>query len=92
MNCAEEAKVSYKDLNDLVNAKATATLNKAKKNLRSQKEQNEVELNAFDKLCSLNVKSSNEEDKPNKYAPAAADNNDRSTSHLLSDDSNSNVK
>eukprot|EP00957_Ditylum_brightwellii_P204052 15337388-Ditylum_brightwellii.AAC.1 len=61
------------------------------KNLRRQKKQKEVKVNALDKFCSLNVESSNEEDKPNKHAPAAADNDGSSTSHLLSDDSDSDI-
>eukprot|EP00957_Ditylum_brightwellii_P146352 11143498-Ditylum_brightwellii.AAC.1 len=85
-------KVSYKDLNAFVNAKVTTALNKAKINLRNQKKQKEVKLNAFDKFCSLNVESSDEEDKLNKHAPAAVDNNDSSASCLLSNDSDSNVK
>eukprot|EP00957_Ditylum_brightwellii_P047240 3588247-Ditylum_brightwellii.AAC.1 len=48
-------KVSYKDLNTFVNAMVTATLNKTKK---KQKKEMEVEINAFNKLCSLNVESS----------------------------------
>eukprot|EP00957_Ditylum_brightwellii_P103529 7887954-Ditylum_brightwellii.AAC.1 len=38
----------------------------------------EVKLNAFNKFCSLNVESSDEEDKLNKHAPVAANNNDSS--------------
>eukprot|EP00957_Ditylum_brightwellii_P180595 13756302-Ditylum_brightwellii.AAC.1 len=91
-NCAKADKVSYKDLNAFVNTKVTTALNKAKKNLRNQKKQKKVKLNAFDELCSLNVESSNEEDESNKHAPAAADNNDSSVSCLLSDDSDSDVK
>eukprot|EP00957_Ditylum_brightwellii_P026747 2022933-Ditylum_brightwellii.AAC.1 len=87
----EVDKVSYKDLNAFVNAKVTTALNKAK-NLRNQKKQKEVELNAINKFCSLNVESSNEEDEPNEHATAAADNNDSSASGLLSNDSDSNVK
>eukprot|EP00957_Ditylum_brightwellii_P041097 3111738-Ditylum_brightwellii.AAC.1 len=85
-------KVTYKDLNEFVNPKVTAALNKAKKTLKEQKKEKEVELNAFDKFCSLNVESSNGEDKPNKRASTAVDDNDSSTSCLLSDDSNSNVE
>eukprot|EP00957_Ditylum_brightwellii_P196255 14953088-Ditylum_brightwellii.AAC.1 len=36
-NCGEADKVSYKDLNAFVNAKVTATLNKAKKNQKKKK-------------------------------------------------------
>eukprot|EP00957_Ditylum_brightwellii_P028871 2181244-Ditylum_brightwellii.AAC.1 len=57
-------KVTYKDLNAFVKAKVTAALNKAKTNLKKQKKEKEVELNAFDKCCTLNIESSNEEDKP----------------------------
>eukprot|EP00957_Ditylum_brightwellii_P003344 253122-Ditylum_brightwellii.AAC.1 len=70
-------KVTYKDLNAFVNAK---------------KKEKEVKLNAFDKFCSLNVKSIDEEDKPNKRASTAVDNDDSSASHLLSNDSDSDVK
>eukprot|EP00957_Ditylum_brightwellii_P002633 202445-Ditylum_brightwellii.AAC.1 len=70
-------KVTYKDLNTFVNAK---------------KKEKEVKLNAFDKFCSLNVNSSDEEDKPNKRAPTNVDNNDSSASCLLSDDSDSNIE
>eukprot|EP00957_Ditylum_brightwellii_P094306 7180440-Ditylum_brightwellii.AAC.1 len=51
---AKVDKVSYKDLNAFVNAK---------------RKEKEVELNAFDKFCSLNVEISNEENEPNKRAP-----------------------
>eukprot|EP00957_Ditylum_brightwellii_P207034 15351174-Ditylum_brightwellii.AAC.1 len=91
-NHAEADKVSYKDLNAFVNTKVTAALNKAKKNLRNQKKQKEVKLNAFNKFCSLNVDSSDEEDKPNVHAPAAADNDDSSVPHLLSDNSDFNIE
>eukprot|EP00957_Ditylum_brightwellii_P113865 8680777-Ditylum_brightwellii.AAC.2 len=53
-SCAKADKVSYKDLNDFVNAK---------------KKEKGTKLNTFEKFCSLNVESSNEEDKPNKHAP-----------------------
>eukprot|EP00957_Ditylum_brightwellii_P143475 10930351-Ditylum_brightwellii.AAC.1 len=62
----EVDKVTYKDLNAFVNAKVTATFNKDKKNLKKQMKEKEVELNAFNKFCSLNVESSNKEDKPKK--------------------------
>eukprot|EP00957_Ditylum_brightwellii_P125905 9597888-Ditylum_brightwellii.AAC.1 len=91
-NHAKADKVSYKDLNAFVNARVTVALNKAKKNLKNQKKQKEVKLNAFDKFCSLNVESSDEEDEPNKLAFATANNNDSSASCLLSHDSDSNVK
>eukprot|EP00957_Ditylum_brightwellii_P198800 15153395-Ditylum_brightwellii.AAC.1 len=61
-------KVSYKDLNAFVNAKVMAALNKAKK---KQKKEKEVEINAFDKFCSFNVESSDEEGKLKESAPAA---------------------
>eukprot|EP00957_Ditylum_brightwellii_P102197 7790453-Ditylum_brightwellii.AAC.1 len=85
-------KVTYKDLNGFVNAKVTAAFNKAKKNLKKQKKEKEVKLNAFDKFCSLNIESRDEEDKPNKCASTAVDNDDSSVSCLLSNDSNSNVE
>eukprot|EP00957_Ditylum_brightwellii_P116084 8855717-Ditylum_brightwellii.AAC.1 len=64
-------KVTYKDLNVFANTK----------------KEKEVELNVFDKFCSLNVESSDEEDKPNKHPPANVDNSNSSTSCLLSNDS-----
>eukprot|EP00957_Ditylum_brightwellii_P094612 7205597-Ditylum_brightwellii.AAC.1 len=70
-------KISYKDLNAFVNAK---------------RKEKEVELNAFNKFCSLNVESSNEEDEPNKHAPINVDNDNSSSSHLLSDDSDCDIK
>eukprot|EP00957_Ditylum_brightwellii_P045406 3441509-Ditylum_brightwellii.AAC.1 len=82
-NCAEADKVSYKDVIAFINAKIITALNKLKKYLRNQKKQKEVKLNAFNKFCSLNVESTNEEDKPNKHAPATVDNNDSSASCLL---------
>eukprot|EP00957_Ditylum_brightwellii_P169782 12922745-Ditylum_brightwellii.AAC.1 len=85
-------KVSYKDINAFVDAKVTAAFNKAKKNLKKQRKEKEVKLNAFDKFHVLNVESSNEEDKPNKHAPVDVDNNDSSASHLLSNNSDSNVE
>ena len=63
-----------------------------KKNNQKKRREKEVELNAFNKFCSLNVESSNEEDKPNEHAPAAADNDDSFASCLLSDGSNSNTE
>eukprot|EP00957_Ditylum_brightwellii_P195539 14899403-Ditylum_brightwellii.AAC.1 len=53
----EADKVTYKDLNTFINAKVTAALKKAKKNLKQQKKEKQVELNAFDKFCTLNVES-----------------------------------
>ena len=90
-NHDEADKVSYKDLNAFVNTKVTAALNKAK-NIQKKRREKEVELNAFNNFCSLNVESSNEEDKPNEHAPAAADNDDSFASCLLSDGSNSNTE
>eukprot|EP00957_Ditylum_brightwellii_P200883 15312995-Ditylum_brightwellii.AAC.1 len=57
-----------------------------------KKQEKQVELNAFDKFRTLNVESSDEEDKPSTHAPVNVDNNDSSTSCLLSNnnsDSNS---
>eukprot|EP00957_Ditylum_brightwellii_P072109 5481443-Ditylum_brightwellii.AAC.1 len=34
-----------------------AAFNKVKKNLKKQRKEKEVKLNAFDKFCSLNVKA-----------------------------------
>eukprot|EP00957_Ditylum_brightwellii_P008985 679409-Ditylum_brightwellii.AAC.1 len=85
---ADEA--TYKDLNAFVNAKVTPALNKAKKSQKKRKKK--VTINAFNKFCSLNAESSNEESKPEVHAPAADDNNDSSASHLLSDDSKSNTE
>eukprot|EP00957_Ditylum_brightwellii_P126102 9612998-Ditylum_brightwellii.AAC.1 len=87
MNCAKTDKVSYKDLNAFDNAKVTAALNKAKKDLKKQMKEKEVNLNAFDKFCSLNVECSDEKDKPNKCAHVDVDDDDNSTSCLLSNDS-----
>eukprot|EP00957_Ditylum_brightwellii_P091586 6973519-Ditylum_brightwellii.AAC.1 len=70
-------KVTYKDLNAIINTK---------------KKEKEVKPNVFDKFCSLNINSSNEEDKPNKCAPTNVDGNDSSASCLLSNDSDSNIK
>eukprot|EP00957_Ditylum_brightwellii_P107111 8172279-Ditylum_brightwellii.AAC.1 len=81
-------RVTYKDLNTFVNAKVTATLNKAKK---IKKEEKEVEINAFGKFHSLNVESSNREGKLKEYAPAADNDDDSNASRLLSNDSKSNV-
>eukprot|EP00957_Ditylum_brightwellii_P074942 5695327-Ditylum_brightwellii.AAC.1 len=77
MSHAKADKVGYKDLNAFVNAK---------------KKEKEVELNTFDKFCSLNIESSNEEDDPNKHALIDVDNDDSSASRLLSDDSGSDIK
>eukprot|EP00957_Ditylum_brightwellii_P054173 4103154-Ditylum_brightwellii.AAC.1 len=90
-NHDEADKVSYKDLNAFVMAKVTDALNKAKK-IQKKRREKEVELNSFDKVCSLSVESSNEEDKPNEHAPTTADNDDSSASCLLSDNSNSKVE
>eukprot|EP00957_Ditylum_brightwellii_P131691 10044365-Ditylum_brightwellii.AAC.1 len=84
-------KVTYKDLNAFVNAKVMAPLNKANKSQKKRKEK-EVDINAFDKFCSLNVESSEKEEELNVYAPVAADNNDSSTSCILSENRNINVK
>eukprot|EP00957_Ditylum_brightwellii_P010796 818617-Ditylum_brightwellii.AAC.1 len=57
-------KVTYKDFNAFVNAKVTAALKKAKKDLKKEKKDKRVKLNAFYKFCTLNVdKSSNNKDK-----------------------------
>eukprot|EP00957_Ditylum_brightwellii_P077557 5893527-Ditylum_brightwellii.AAC.1 len=81
-------KVSYKDLNTFVNTKVTATLNKAKKNKKKEKE---VEINSFNKFRSLNVESSDKKGELKESALAVDDNSDSKASHLLSNESNSNV-
>eukprot|EP00957_Ditylum_brightwellii_P168016 12790137-Ditylum_brightwellii.AAC.1 len=68
-----------------------AALSKAKKNLKKQRKQKEVKIDTFDKLCSLNVESSNKKGKLNEHAPVADNNNGSNASCLLSNDSNSNV-
>eukprot|EP00957_Ditylum_brightwellii_P153267 11664942-Ditylum_brightwellii.AAC.1 len=89
----EVDKVTYKDLNMFINAKVTTALKKAKKHLKQQKKEKQVKLNAFGKFCTLNVKSSDNKDKPNTRASIDVDNNDSSTSCLLSNDnSNSNTE
>eukprot|EP00957_Ditylum_brightwellii_P197171 15022497-Ditylum_brightwellii.AAC.1 len=58
-----------------------------------KKKEKEVKLNIFDKFHTLNIESSNEEDKPNMHAPTNVDNDDTSASCLLSDtDNDSNNK
>eukprot|EP00957_Ditylum_brightwellii_P065261 4950161-Ditylum_brightwellii.AAC.1 len=76
--------MTYKDLNAFVNAKVTAALNKAKTNLKKQRKEKQVKLNAFNKFCTLNVESSDEEDKPSAHAPTNVNNNDSAASCLLS--------
>eukprot|EP00957_Ditylum_brightwellii_P076750 5833666-Ditylum_brightwellii.AAC.1 len=71
-------KVTYKDLNMFVNTKVTTALKKAKKYLKQQKQEKQVKLNAFDKFGTLNVKSSDNEDKPSVYASIDVDNNNSS--------------
>eukprot|EP00957_Ditylum_brightwellii_P054767 4150045-Ditylum_brightwellii.AAC.1 len=85
-------KVNYNDLNAFVSAKVSVTFNKAKKNLKKQRKEKEVKLNAFNKFHSLTVESSNEEDESNKHTPINVDNNDSSVSCLFSNDSDSNIK
>eukprot|EP00957_Ditylum_brightwellii_P009921 748496-Ditylum_brightwellii.AAC.1 len=82
-------KVSYKDLNAFVNAKVTSTLNKAKK---KQKKEKDIKINAFNTFCSLNVESSDEEGERKESAPATDNDSKSKASHLLSSDSNSNIK
>eukprot|EP00957_Ditylum_brightwellii_P071983 5470813-Ditylum_brightwellii.AAC.1 len=65
-----------------------ATLNKAKK---KQKKEKEVKINAFNKFCSLNVESSDEEGELKESAPAVHSNSKSEASRLLSNDTNSNV-
>eukprot|EP00957_Ditylum_brightwellii_P170868 13005232-Ditylum_brightwellii.AAC.1 len=94
---SDKDKVSYKDLNAFVNAKVTATLNKAKKKQKERKEK-EVKINAFNKFCSLNVESSDKdkEGKLKKSTPAADSNinnkdSNSKASRILSNDSDSDV-
>eukprot|EP00957_Ditylum_brightwellii_P118478 9036196-Ditylum_brightwellii.AAC.1 len=63
-----------------------AALNKAKKKYKKEKE---VEINAFNKFCSLNVESSNEEGELKASATAADSNSESKESCLLSNASNS---
>eukprot|EP00957_Ditylum_brightwellii_P000878 69819-Ditylum_brightwellii.AAC.1 len=91
--CTDVYKVTYKDLNVFVNAKVTVAVKKAKKNLKQQKKEKQVKLNAFDKFCTLNVESSDNKDKPSPRASIDVDNKGSSDSCLLSNDnSNSNNK
>ena len=76
--------MTYKDLNMFVNAKVTAAFIKAKKNLKQQKKEKQVKLNALNKFFPLNVKSSDDKDKPSTCASIDVDNNNSSASHLLS--------
>eukprot|EP00957_Ditylum_brightwellii_P157966 12023755-Ditylum_brightwellii.AAC.1 len=86
-------KVTYKDLNMFINTKVTTALKRAKKHLKQQKKEKQVKLNVFDKFCTLNVKSSDNKDKPSTRASIDVDNNDSSASYLLSNDnSNSNIE
>eukprot|EP00957_Ditylum_brightwellii_P201400 15325476-Ditylum_brightwellii.AAC.1 len=53
-------KVTYKDPNTFVNAKVTATLNKAKKN--QKKKEKKLTINTFDNFRNLKVDDSSEEE------------------------------
>eukprot|EP00957_Ditylum_brightwellii_P087079 6627903-Ditylum_brightwellii.AAC.1 len=86
-------KVSYKDLNAFINAKATAALNKAKKKRKERKDK-EVKINTFNQFRSLNVESSDKEGKLKEKATTAdSDSSDSDSeseaSRLLSDASDS---
>eukprot|EP00957_Ditylum_brightwellii_P017704 1334059-Ditylum_brightwellii.AAC.2 len=86
-------KVIYKYLHAFINAKVTAALNKAKKN-QKKKVAEKITINAFNKFCSLKVKSSNKESNPEVNALAAADSNDSNSnaSCVPSNDSKSDNK
>eukprot|EP00957_Ditylum_brightwellii_P120052 9161004-Ditylum_brightwellii.AAC.1 len=68
-------KVTYKDLNDFVNAKVTASLKKAQSQ-NKKKEAKMVTISSFNKFCNLKVDSINEESNPEVNALAATDDND----------------
>eukprot|EP00957_Ditylum_brightwellii_P080726 6139222-Ditylum_brightwellii.AAC.1 len=55
---SKKGHVAYKDLNAFVNAKVIEALKKAKK---EEKKVKKVTINAFDKVCSLNVDSNSKE-------------------------------
>eukprot|EP00957_Ditylum_brightwellii_P015762 1187540-Ditylum_brightwellii.AAC.1 len=61
-NCGGADKVTYKDLNAFINAKVTATSNKAKKNQKEKK----VTINAFDNFRNLKVHDSSDEESDHK--------------------------
>eukprot|EP00957_Ditylum_brightwellii_P038260 2893119-Ditylum_brightwellii.AAC.1 len=73
-------------LNAFVNAKVTAALNKVKK---KQKKEKKVKINAFNKFCSLNVESSDDEGELKASTTATHDDSESKASCLLSDASNS---
>eukprot|EP00957_Ditylum_brightwellii_P136690 10423811-Ditylum_brightwellii.AAC.1 len=73
MSQSGKDKVSYRDLNTFVYAKVKAALNKVKKKQKERKEK-EVKINAFNKLCSLNVESSDKEGEL-KASTTAVDSN-----------------
>eukprot|EP00957_Ditylum_brightwellii_P107467 8200067-Ditylum_brightwellii.AAC.1 len=79
-------KVSYRDLNAFVNAKAMAALNKAKK---KQKKEKKVKINAFNQFCSFKVESSDEEGELKASAAASDSNSESKVSCLLSNASDS---
>eukprot|EP00957_Ditylum_brightwellii_P055581 4211930-Ditylum_brightwellii.AAC.1 len=88
---AKTDKAAYKDLNTFVNGKVTKAL---KSQERLEKDREKITINAFDKFCSLNVDSSDEERYPEVNALAATNNNDSDStaSHVPSEDSKSDVK
>eukprot|EP00957_Ditylum_brightwellii_P008659 657218-Ditylum_brightwellii.AAC.1 len=90
----EKGKIAYKDLNAFVNAKVMAALKKAQKE-RNEKKAKNVNINAFDKFCSLNVDSSSKEESNHKVkalAEASDNNSDNDDSSAPSEDSESNDK
>eukprot|EP00957_Ditylum_brightwellii_P032890 2493624-Ditylum_brightwellii.AAC.1 len=74
-------KVTYKDLNAFINSKVTFALKKAKKNLKKEKKDKQVELNVFNKFCMLNVnKSSDDKDKQGVHVSIDVDDGSNSDS------------
>eukprot|EP00957_Ditylum_brightwellii_P123037 9381572-Ditylum_brightwellii.AAC.1 len=75
-------KVSYKDLSAFVNAKVTASLNKAKSQKKKEKK---VTINAFHNFRNLKVEESSEEESNhdvNALANASNDDSDSGASRV----------
>eukprot|EP00957_Ditylum_brightwellii_P025296 1914006-Ditylum_brightwellii.AAC.1 len=86
-------KVTYKDLNPFVNAKVTATLDKAKKNWK--KKEKKVTINAFDDFRNLKVNDSSKEESDhevNALANTSDNDSDSGASRVDSNKSRSNSK
>eukprot|EP00957_Ditylum_brightwellii_P202381 15329914-Ditylum_brightwellii.AAC.1 len=74
-------KVTYKDLNAFVSTIVTTALKKAKENFKKEKKDKQVNLNAFNRFCMLNVnKSSNDKDQQDAHVSINVDNNNNSNS------------